>query len=403
MKSLQKGLLAALAASAMVFLGALFATADAPSAADQAAGSATPDVYIYVREGCGFCEAALEFLADHPAISVEVRDIAEPQHRQEFEAMAERFAVPRGTPIILAGESVISGFRNGDNILASLDHFGATPTPKDALKGGSCVRTWGAPPPADTCASSPLGSAAIDVPFIGQLSPGPLSLGIFSAVLGFLDGFNPCAMWVLITFLLVLSQLGDRLRMMLVAGAFLLAQGITYGLILGVWLTAFDFVGTATWVTAGVGVLALGAGAFFVFEGIRGGNICRVTDAEKRRSITSRIKAIATGPLGIGMFFGVVFLAFAVNIIEFACSAGFPQAFALVISSHVSSWLGYAGYLLIYLGMYLFDDMLVLALALFAIEKIGITHRFTRGANLVGGAVMLLLGGLLLFFPHVLT
>ena len=403
MKSLQKGLLAALAASAMVFLGALFATADAPSAADQAAGSATPDVYIYVREGCGFCEAALEFLADHPAISVEVRDIAEPQHRQEFEAMAKRFAVPRGTPIILAGESVISGFRNGDNILASLAHFGATPTPKDALKGGSCVRTWGAPPPADTCASSPPGSAAIDVPFIGQLSPGPLSLGIFSAVLGFLDGFNPCAMWVLITFLLVLSQLGDRLRMLLVAGAFLLAQGITYGLILGVWLTAFDFVGTATWVTAGVGVLALGAGAFFVFEGIRGGNICRVTDAEKRRSITERIKKIAMGPLGIGMFFGVVFLAFAVNIIEFACSAGFPQAFALVISSHVSSWLGYAGYLLIYLGMYLFDDILVLALALFAIEKIGITHRFTRGANLVGGAVMLLLGALLLFFPHVLT
>jgi hypothetical protein len=71
---------------------------------------------------------------------------------------------------------------------------------------------------------------------------------------------------VLVTFLLVLLQIGDRSRMWTIAGLFIVAEAIMYYLILNVWFTTFDFIGLDRIVTPIVGLLAIGGGIFFLYE-----------------------------------------------------------------------------------------------------------------------------------------
>jgi hypothetical protein len=48
------------------------------------------------------------------------------------------------------------------------------------------------------------------------------------------------------------------------------------------------------------------------------------------------------------------------------------------------------------------DDLIVFWIALAGIEKLGITHKYSKYSNLIGGVFMLLLGGLLIFAPELL-
>ena len=80
---------------------------------------------------------------------------------------------------------------------------------------------------------------------------------LFTLALGLLDGFNPCAMWVLLFLLSVLVRLKDRRRMALVAGTFVLVSGAVYYAFMAAWLNVFLAVGCRTRVRIGLAVLAL--------------------------------------------------------------------------------------------------------------------------------------------------
>ena len=62
----------------------------------------------------------------------------------------------------------------------------------------------------------------------GTLTVDRLGLPLFTIALGMLDGFNPCAMWVLLFLLSLLVHLGDRRRVALIAGTFVLVGGAVY-------------------------------------------------------------------------------------------------------------------------------------------------------------------------------
>ena len=60
------------------------------------------------------------------------------------------------------------------------------------------------------------------MPFLELVSVRDLGLPAFTVVLGLLDGFNPCAMWVLLFVLSLLVNLKDRARMAVIGGTFVL-------------------------------------------------------------------------------------------------------------------------------------------------------------------------------------
>jgi hypothetical protein len=64
----------------------------------------------------------------------------------------------------------------------------------------------------------------VETTLFGTLSASQMGLPLFTLALGLLDGFNPCAMWVLLFLLSLLVRLQDRKRMALI-GTFVLVSG----------------------------------------------------------------------------------------------------------------------------------------------------------------------------------
>src|SRR5690606_40325335 len=97
----------------------------------------------------------------------------------------------------------------------------------------------------------------VDTTLFGAVDVERLGLPLFTIAIGLLDGFNPCAMWVLLFLLSLLVHLHDRLRMALIAGTFVLVSGAVYYAFMAAWLNVFLAVGMSAALRIGLGVLAV--------------------------------------------------------------------------------------------------------------------------------------------------
>jgi len=228
-----------------------------------------------------------------------------------------------------------------------------------------------------------------------------------SLILGIIDGFNPCAMWVLITFLVILSQAGSRKKMILLAGIFIVAEGVMYNLILNVWYKTWDFVALDQYVTPFVGLLATGGGVFFLWRWYKNKDaalVCDITNIETQSKTINRFKAIVNQPITIVSILAILVIAFSVNIIEFACSIGIPQAYTKILELNLLTFMERQWYILVYTIGYMVDDFIVFGLAIWGYSKLE-SHggKYAQMSLLIGGILMLLLGGILIINPSALV
>jgi len=238
----------------------------------------------------------------------------------------------------------------------------------------------------------------------GDVSTATLSLPVLTMLLAAVDGFNPCAMWVLIFLLGLLAGMKDRRRMWILGGAFVATSAVVYLLILGAWLNVLLLLGTVIFVRVAVGVVALAGGVYYLREFATNADMrCEVTAPQRRRRILERLKGLAQRSDFFVALGGIVALAFAVNLIEFMCSAGIPAVFTQILAlSALPGW-QYAGYLVLYVFVFILDDLMVLIVALKTLEVTGLTTRYARWSNLIGGVALVVIGGLLLFRPEWLS
>ncbi len=375
---------------------------------------------VLERDACGHCHAEREFLQNfqksHPDADIHFFDVYEIEGKDLLAQVAERTGLPRATPTtIIGGRFVLQGFESADttgkkfeDIFSQAKREGIAGSLSDALANGESLERTDTGAPicnAETgiCTNPKNPLSAIKVPFTGKtLDVSGYSLPLLASVLGFIDGFNPCAMWVLVTFLLVLIQTGSRARMWSIAGLFIVAETVMYYMILNVWFTTFNFVGLDRIVTPIVGLVSIGGGIFFLYEWRKNDGTCQIVDAKGRSKISGQIKKLASEPLTWISAIGVIMLAFSVNVIEFACSIGIPQAFTKILEINHLGFLGTQTLMAIYIFFYMIDDFLVFGLTLWGFEKLHLTATYSRWANLIGGILMLLLGSMLIFAPGVL-
>lgn len=383
-------------------------------------------IYIFERDDCGFCQAEKLYLehtyGDDPSVWIIEADIVESEAaRLLYQEFTAAFELSRVTPITVIGNRVILGFDSskttGVEIAEALAHARSVIERGDSLPTveGLIVYETGmiGGESQSACDSDDVcevdfgqDTFMFDLPFVGPTDVGTFSLSTLAVVLGFVDGFNPCAMWVLITFLLILLQVSDRKRMFQIAGLFILAESIMYALILNVWYKTWDFVGLDQIVTPIVGIVALGGGIFFLRKYIKSIGkppVCDITDIEQQGKIEAKITAIASKPLTIVSALGIIGIAFSVNVIEFACSIGIPQAFTKILEINELGWFGTQWYIGLYTLFYMVDDLIVFGLALWGFDKLHASHKYTNLSMLIGGVLMLILGSLLIFAPTVLT
>lgn len=351
-----------------------------------------------VRESCQHCQDEKLFLNEN---DVEYRENQIIEEKELYADITAEFKV-FGAPLTLAGDTIFQGYSNqefGAIILETQKVSSKQYTWEEALQNPEQIKIYGQM--ESVCETGedcviPQNPSFV-VPFFGSIEIRTESTALrygSSFLLGFLDGFNPCAMWVLVMFIITLIQVGDRMKMIFVAGTFLIAETIMYGLILGAW---WVFFGTFSQSYADVlnflvGILAFGAGIFFLYEGIFTDGTCKVTNSEQRKTISKKISDIAHSPVSWITFFGILLLALSVNIIEFACSAGYPQVFTNILNSLSGDIVHKLGLLFTYLFAYMLDDIIIFGIALISIEKLGITQKYVRGTNVLGGGIMLCIG-----------
>jgi threonine/homoserine/homoserine lactone efflux protein len=116
--------------------------------------------------------------------------------------------------------------------------------------------------------------------------------------------------------------------------------------------------------------------------------------------VLERLKTLAQRRDLVPALAGIVLLAFVVNVVEFLCSAGIPAVFAQVLALSDLAPLEYFGYLVLYVAVFMLDDLVVLVAALKTLEATGLTTRYARWSNAIGGVVLLVIGALLIFRPE---
>lgn len=248
------------------------------------------------------------------------------------------------------------------------------------------------------------GSLVKHIPLIGDVDLSKYSLFGFTAVVAAIDGFNPCAMWVLLILIGMLLGMQNRRRMWLLGIVFIAASAGVYFIFLAAWLEFFKFVGMVRLVQVIIGLVALGVGVYYLrrFTKMKPGE-CEVTDVNQRKKIAERIKKVVREKALWIALPGIIGVAFIVNLIELACSAGLPAIFTQVLALNDLSRMQYYLYLLLYIFIFMLDDMVIFIIAMITLKAVGTTGKYSRYATLVGGIVIVLMGVLLLFKPEWLS
>lgn len=243
----------------------------------------------------------------------------------------------------------------------------------------------------------------IKLPFFGEIETKNLSLPVLTIVLGGLDGFNPCAMWTLLFLISLLLGMGDKKRRWILGLAFIVASAVVYFLFMAAWLNLLLFVGFIVWVRILIGLVALGGGGYNLKEFFTNKDSgCKVTGNEKRQAVFERLKNIAYKRQFLLALGGIILLAFAVNLVELICSAGLPVVFTQILTlSNLFKWQYYL-YMLLYIFVFMLDDLFVFFTAMITLEMTGISTKYGRISHLIGGILMIIIGILLIFKPELL-
>ena len=353
------------------------------------------DIYLFEREGCSHCTKELVFfenlIQERDDFNLIIVDVLQEGNKQQFDFITEKYNLPKVTPTTIIGQDIFQGFASdeitGKQIIALID------------KNNNLINQ---DPQINI---NPEQSFEFKLPFIGIVNLKDFSLFSLSFTLGLVDGFNPCAMWVLMTFLLILWQIKDKKKMFQVAGLFIFAEAVMYWVILNFWFRTWDFIGLDQIITPAIGVLAISSGIYFVYRywKNRGKLVCD-TDLEKQSKTEGKIRNLVNKPMSILTAIGIIGVAFSVNIIEFACSIGIPQAFTKILELNNLSLLTEQFYIFLYTFSYMIDDFLILGLALYGFSKFyAVGQKYSNLSSLIGGVLMIILGVLLLINPSLLV
>jgi glutaredoxin len=436
-------------------LFAALITAVGLSGAVGAHATSLPSVHVFWATGCPHCAGEKAFLPSlaekYPGLAVHDYEVSASQDNAVLfartgQALGANFS---GVPVTVVGGRYVMGFRDAgtsgraiEDMITAVMASGEADVVAGIISPGTAGGAVLAPPPSGLVGQGepdepPLGEASaeesasgqgaekqpderpdnapvrngtqgvpeeVSLPLVGKIRLTDASLPIFTVVMALLDGFNPCAMWVMLFLLSLLVGMPDRKRAWVLGASFVAASALMYFLFLAAWLQVFLFLGFVFWIRMVVGTVALAAGAYYLRDFLvnrRGG--CGVVSDSLRNRIFSRAReAIGQKSLLLGVV-GIVALAFAVNLVELVCSAGLPAVYTHVLSAnHLAAWQHYA-YLALYILVFLIDDLFVFFTAMIFLQLTGIQHKYTRCARFVGGLLMLVIGLLLFFRPEWLT
>jgi thiol-disulfide isomerase/thioredoxin len=359
------------------------------------------NLYYFHAEGCSTCALETEYLEklieEEPNLVLHSYEIAFNQANQKISKdVGELLNQPiNSTPTLIIGREMIVGFKEGSTekeILTAIN-FVRDNNVRDVV--GEMLGIVEPGQGIDLINED----TKVNLPFFGEVEAKSISLPLLAIVLGGIDGFNPCAMWVLLLLISMLFHLEEQWKKWFLGGLFLVTTAFMYFFFMLSWLNITILFGTLVYIRWLIGGISIGGGAFNIHRYTQMEPGCEVVDESKRLKIRYRFKAIYSQPVFALAAVGIVVLAVSVNLVELICSAGLPVLFTQILTLNDLSNTQYILYLLLYLAMFMLDDIIVFVIAMKTAELTGISTKYARNAHLIGGILMILLGLLMIFKP----
>ena len=390
---------AAVAAAVPLFIAA-------PSAA---APTAVPGVTIYYfwGDGCPHCAALRPFLdelAARPGVALSAYEVwHQEEHRALFERVAEAHGVGAdGVPAVF----VAGGAWIGDS--GTYREAIETTVARCATVG--CPDVAGAviagrdPPPMPEAERPETGESVISIPLLGSRDVSGDSLIWATALIAFVDGFNPCSLWVLTVLIAMILRTGSRRRLVLIGGTYLATAALVYGVFLVGLFSAFAVVDYAGWIRVGVAALAFAFAIVNVKDYVWYGRGVSLTIPNRLKPRIARgARSVALESRALPVLVGAsVVLAAAVSLLELPCTVGFPVVWTNLLAEQDVATSEYAPLLTIYLLIFLSDEIAILVGALVVMRMGRLEERHGRVLKLAGGVLMGVLAVVMLVDPDLL-
>lgn len=243
--------------------------------------------------------------------------------------------------------------------------------------------------------------ATFNLPIVGKTDAKEVSIPFVAILLGVIDGFNPCAMWVLLFLINMFIDMKDKKKMFILGYTFLFTSALVYFLsMLGISVVLN--VTAVKQIQIVIALVALIAGVLNIRTYIKTRNDtgCHVVDDKKRKKMVKRVIKITKQESMLLALIGVIALAASVNLVELACSLGFPAIFSEILAlNNVTGPLRIL-YLIIYVFFYMIDDLIVFTIAVSTFTIAAKSTKYTKYVNLIAGIIMILIGTLLIFKPE---
>ncbi len=385
----------------LCFFGAIPAQAQNNATADK-----TVNLYFFWGEGCPHCAKEKTFLekmeAKYPELEIHDYEIwGNAENRDLMIEFGKKLnAYVSGVPFTVVGEHYVVGWMDEKNTGAQIEEAIDCAINKSCRDVGVEINGTTSKSPKNTTGTSKI-PETLTLPIIGEIETKNISLPVLTVIIAALDGFNPCAMWTLLFLISLLLGMQNRRRMWVLGVAFIVTSATVYFLFLSAWLNLLLFIGFILIVRIIIGLVALGGGGYYLKEYFFNPHAgCVVTGSEKRQKVFEKLRQLTHEKHFLIALAGIVLLAIAVNLVELICSAGLPAVYTQILTlSKLPTW-QYYGYLLLYIFVFMLDDLLVFFTAMITLKMTGISDKYSRASHLIGGIAMVIIGLLLLFKPE---
>ncbi len=401
-------LLGALAAVVLPAQAAAAGPAAIPTVTAAEAGDTTVEITLWYGRECPKCEDELEWLdemaLDHD-LDVTTYEVWHDTANQElFRRAGDELGFDAGSvPVTVIDERVWIGWT--DAIAQDVADGIARAAAGERLPAG----VYGTPgagtcedPDSLACAPDETG-AQIDVPFVGTVSLDDQNLLVSTVIIGFVDGVNPCSLWVISVLLTIVVRTASRRRVVAIGTTFLVVTAAMYALYMAGIYSALTVVGFLDWIQVVVGVAA---GVFAVvsikdYFAFKKGLSFTISDSAKP-GIYKRIRAAAAHHRLAPALAATVALGVAVSLLETPCTAGFPVLWTGLLQANGVGFAEAAALFVAYMVPFLLDELLVFGVAVVTMRAAKLQEKHGELLKLFAGVTMLALAVVMVVDPEVM-
>ncbi len=366
-------------------------------------------LYFFWGDGCPHCAQAKPVLEEldrkYPDLAVRAYEVYYSESNQAlYMKMADAFQVPdegRGVPIMYLNNRYWIGWTPsiGEQIEAAIETCRSEGC---ADAGAGIIPGARTDKPEVAASDAPIDPQAKEINLFGMtVNLESQSMLVSTLLISFVDGFNPCSLWVLSMLLALTLHTGSRRKVFIIGVIFLTVTAAVYALFIAGLFTFLTIVSFATWIQVLVALVAL----FFALVNIKDyfwykeGLSLTISDKTKP-GIYQRIRRVIDASQSFwGMAAATVVLAGGVSLVEFSCTAGFPVLWTNLLSSQNVTAGAFVLLLLVYMVIYQLDELVIFFTAVSTLKASRLEEKQGRILKLISGTLMFTLAVVMIVNP----